>query len=132
MNLMQAVRQLICMVTVLCCAPLLQGCLASPFFKNISSMFRAQGSDEKSGDADSNINIIPLRIPQSGESISIRDPRSDRELIVRIGEVYTSASGKLCGRYELDDGKSTAQSGLVCFDDQEEWVKVPLQLPGSF
>ena len=110
----------------------LPGCLASPFFKNLTSFFNPENEDGIYTDRKNSVKIIPLRIPESGERLSIHDPETGRELNVTIGEVYTAASGKLCGRYTLESENSSRQSGLVCFERQEDWIKVPLQLPGNF
>ena len=110
----------------------LSGCLATPFFRNIADIFRVNGADDTAYVRNSHIDITPVNIPKSGDHISIHDPETGSEYTVTIGQVYTAASGKLCGRYTVAKKDGTSKSGLVCFDkqdNQDEWVKAPLQIP---
>lgn len=117
---------------VIVAAGSLSGCLAMPFFRNITDIFRTNNSGDAAYSRDSHVDIVPLRIPKSGDHISIHDPKTDSKYTVTIGQVYTAASGKLCGRYTVDKKNGASKSGLVCFDkydNQDEWVKAPLQIP---
>lgn len=109
----------------------LSGCFPMSFIKNLGGIFQSDNSDNPYSEQNTNIKIIPLRIPESGEHLLIRDPKTDQEYSVTIGEVYTSASGKLCGRYTVEAENFTQKKGLVCFEQQEEWLKAPLQLPNN-
>lgn len=116
-------------ILIILAAGCLSGCLASPFFRNIAGIFQTTNTDNAEGGKYSNIEILPLNVPKSGDHIVIHDPKTDTKYTVTIGEVYTAASGKLCGRYTLKIEDKPGQSGLVCFDKQDQWVKVPLQIP---
>lgn len=117
------------LISIILFASILSGCLSTPFFRNISSIFKSSEQQDSYSERNSNIKIIPLRKPVKGEHLKIRDPEKGTEYTVKIGDVYTSASGKLCGRYTLEGENLERDSGLVCFDQDEEWIKVPLQLP---
>src|SRR3990172_10288184 len=110
-------------------AGLLSGCLTMTIFKNIAAFFQPGKSAATGEDIKTRIEIVPVGIPEKGEQIVIGDSKSDAEYTVTIGDVYTSASGKFCGRYTVTDGEQTRESGLVCLEQQDGWVKVPLQIP---
>lgn len=116
-------------ILIILAAGSLPGCLATPFFRNIAGIFQTRDSDRTEGGKFANIEILPLNIPRSGDHIVIHDPKTDAKYTVTIGKVYTAASGKLCGRYTLKREDKPGQSGLVCFEKQDQWVKVPLQIP---
>lgn len=116
-------------ILIILAAATLPGCLATPFLRNIASIFQTTDADNPGGGKFSRIEILPLNTPKNGDHIVIHDPKTDSDYTVTIGEVYTAASGKLCGRYTLHAENKPDQSGLVCFDKQDEWVKVPLQIP---
>lgn len=107
----------------------LSGCFPMSFIKDLGGIFQSDNSDNSRFDRKTIINIIPLRIPKSGEHLMIRDPKTDQNYSVTIGEVYISASGKHCGRYTVEAEDHSQTTGLVCFVNQEEWVKAPLQIP---
>ena len=114
---------------ILLAAGTLSGCLATPFLRNIAGIFQTDDQDNPIGSKYTNIEILPLNIPKSGDHIVIHDPKTDTKYTVTIGQVYTAASGKLCSKYTLNVENKPGQSGLVCFEKQDQWVKVPLQLP---
>jgi len=116
-------------IIIILAAGSLSGCLVTPFLRNIASIFQTTDPGDSEGGKFSHIEILPLNTPKNGDHIVIHDPKTDSDYTVTIGEVYTAASGKLCGRYTLQAENKPVQSGLVCFDRQDEWVKVPLQIP---
>ena len=107
----------------------MSGCLATPFLRNLAGIFQLNEEGNPENSKLSNIEILPLKIPKEGDHIVIHDPKTDTKYTVTVGQVYTAASGKLCGRYTLAVENKPGQSGLVCFEKQDEWVKVPLQIP---
>lgn len=119
------------LISVVLATTLVSGCLPSAFFRDLGSIFQSADSDDSNTGKGTDIRIIPLRIPESGERLEIRDSETGEEYAVTVGEVYTSASGKHCGRYTVERENRAPESGLVCFEKQEEWIKVPLQLPVS-
>lgn len=116
-------------IIILLAAGSLSGCLATPFIRGITGIFKTNDEDNAAGSRFTNIEILPLKIPKNGDHIVIHDPKTDTKYTVTIGQVYTAASGKMCGRYTLKREDSPSQSGLVCFEKQDQWVKVPLQIP---
>ena len=116
-------------ILIILAAGSLSGCLATPFFRNIAGIFRVNDADGAEGGKFSRIEILPINMPKSGDHIVIHDPKTDTKYTVTIGEVYTAASGKLCGKYTINQEDKPGQSGLVCFEKHEQWVKVPLQIP---
>lgn len=116
-------------ILIILVAGSLSGCFPMSFIKDLGGIFQSDNSDNSRFERKTIINIIPLRIPKSGEHLIIRDPKTDQEYSVTIGEVYISASGKHCGRYTVEAGNLTQKTGLVCFENLEEWIKAPLQIP---
>ena len=116
-------------IIILLAACCLTGCLATPFLRTITGIFQTNDEDGSAGSKYTNIEILPLKVPKNGDHIVIHDPKTDTKYTVTVGQVYTAASGKLCGRYTLAVDNQPGQSGLVCFEKQDQWVKVPLQIP---
>ena len=116
-------------IIILLAAVSMSGCLITPFLRDVASVFQGNGKETSASSKFPNIEILPLKIPKSGDHIVIHDPKTDTKYTVTVGQVYTAASGKLCGRYTLTKDNEPGQSGLVCFEKQDEWVKVPLQIP---
>lgn len=107
-------------LVLLLLAPL-AGCFLTPLARDLGKLFG--GGDAESGDG-AGWEVSNLELPKPGDRLTVADPSTGEPLTVIVREVYTAASGQLCGTYTVDGEPGPRTPGLICLQQRSEWVNV--------